>query len=197
MTFDPNVPEFPSDTLNVTQPELFDNFAAIFNAFLVNHIPLNEANQGNHTIIQLIEQLNDPQTNSNDLAVYTKDAPGQTDQIFMKFQKNGQVFQFTNYQIYSIFAGPTQSSYFTFLPGRIIVYFGSFTSLPNNNQLNLIPPIATNIITVSQVPTGLTLANKANVSLLRNGAGLYNAVLFKTGLLNIALPSNYLIMANV
>jgi hypothetical protein len=151
--YNPNVPQNPSDTLDVTQRQLLANFQAMFNAFLVNHVSLTGgATAGNHTIVQLLEQDSDPQTDTSEISVYVKEVEGQTDQIFLKYQGNaGQVIQLTNYQIYALPQTPTLSQFFTFLPGKLLVYFGSFSTL-QTNVLNLFPAIAKNIMTISLCP---------------------------------------------
>jgi hypothetical protein len=199
--FDSNVPADPSDALATSQPQLLNNFLTMFNAFQVNHVPLNAAaNAGNHTIIQLLEQDNDFQTGVGEISVYVKKVENQTDQVFLGYQGNGQVIQYTNYQIYSIPPTNNQTSFFTFLPGGVIVYFGAvgLFNNANNNILNLNPPIAKHIITVDVVTIGVTPNGKYPVSLIETPNGIFNQI--KIGKFFIPFPilaCNYLVMANV
>lgn len=153
--YDPNSPAKPSEFIATSQPVFLANFQTLYDTFLKNHIPLDAlTSPGNHTIIQLTEQIGSFQTNVGELAIYTKDAPGQTDQLFMRFQGDQPEFQLTNYQIYTVGG----ASYFTFLPGRILVYFGQFDGVLNFQTpilLNLVPPVAKNIISVNMTVAGV------------------------------------------
>jgi hypothetical protein len=196
--YNPNVPENFSDTLADSQPEFLDNFLKLYNTFMVNHVALDGgATAGNHTIVQLLEQGQAIQTDLNEISVYTKDVAGQTDQIFLRYQGNGQEFQLTNYQIYSI--NPT--TFFTFLPGKILVYFGSFTSLPNNT-LNLFPAIAKKIITMSFCaisPLANFQSGKSKIVLQQPSNGFFTALNVTSSFFfqQAAPPSYYIVLANI
>jgi len=149
------------DSYGSWQPQFKDNFTQLSRAFAVNHVPLEAASSaGNHTIIQLLEQQSSQQTGVSEFSIYSKAvqyADQETDQIFMRFQGNGTEFQFTNYQIYPLSQVDT---YFTFLPGKIICFFGIFdyATAPNGallpggiqlKRLNLLPAISRNIMSVN------------------------------------------------
>jgi hypothetical protein len=194
--YDPNTPEFPSDSFATSQPQLLDNFQALFNAFVTNHISLDAtSNAGNHTNIQLIEQENPLQTDASEINVYTKDAPGQTDQIFLRYQGNGVEFQYTNYQLYSIPNFIGQTTNFTFLPGRVIVYFGALFQ-PNVKQIFLYPQIARKIISISLVSSG-PIASKVSVALVTSPTGIITQVVPDPMFPSFITPQNYIVMANV
>ena len=169
---------------------------------MTNHIPLDSASgAGNHTMVQLLEQTNAQQTNAGEISVYTKDASDQTDQIFLRYQGNGQEFQFTNYQIYSIVPTALQTSYFTFLPGRVLLYFGTFIwtfGIPYQ-IINLIPPVALNIISVVSCSTGTTTGlSKPYVIIPKPTNQYYKTIQLKMGPLQATPPRIfYAIMANV
>ena len=205
-SFDPNVPQFNSDQLAITQPQFLRNFLTLYNAFNENHVPLNDPNQGNHAFVELIQQLNPLQTDPGDINIYTKDVEGQTDQVFFRYQGNGQEFQFTNYQIYSLFQDPKlRTQYFTFLPGRLILYFGYFYSgFPLTYTLKLEPGIATNIASVSTVVFGTVPSVKGQQqykpvvkNIPENSTGFYDTIVFMGGTPSIGvLNCYYLILAN-
>lgn len=193
--YNPNVPENLSDTLADSQPEFLDNFLKLYNTFKVNHVALDAgATAGNHTIVQLLEQGQAIQTDLNEISVYTKDVAGQTDQVFLRYQGNGQEIQLTNYQIYSI----NSTTFFTFLPGKILVYFGSFTTLPSN-VLSLFPAIAKKIMSVSFCPIGNTPTYKPKIVLQQPSSGFYTRINVTSSLFfNQAPPAcYYLILANI
>lgn len=199
--YNPNVPQFPSDDLATTQAPLLNNFRQIYNKFLVNHIRLDSASDaGIHSIVELKEQENAFQTDLSEISVYTKDVGDQTDQIFLRYQKNGQEFQYTNYQLYSLQSNQFQTKFFTFLPGKILVYFGSFfPKAPPANVLDLSPYVAKNIITISLCPIDSTPNYKPNVKLLAPKEGVYQGieVLSSTGLGLTAPSCYYTVMANL
>lgn len=157
MTYQPNTPQFPSDSLAESQKNFLANFQSLFTNFALDHVAMNTAvTAGNHSVVHLIEQDNALQTDDQEISVYTKKAAGQTDQVFLRYQNNGQEIQYTNYQIYSIPSTQFSTRYFTFLPGRIIMYFGTFQNLPNL-IFNLKPTVAKDVISVSTTPIGTAL----------------------------------------
>jgi hypothetical protein len=198
--YNPNVPEFEEQELSNSQPDLFDNFMALATSWALNHVPfLNSTTPGNHTIIQLLERPGDPNTSVNEISVYTKNAMDQTDDhIYLKYGATGQVFQYTCYQIYALPQTATQTQFFTFLPGKVLLYFGTFVTLPNN-RLTLLPPVAKKIITVSagyNVNPPPTLIGKPGVALVEAG-GFITQIIFSTGSVGQAMNISYLIMAAI
>lgn len=197
--YNPNVPENPSDSLADSQPEMLQNFLSLYEIFKRNHIALDAgATAGDHSIVQLLEQDHSFETNVSEISMYAKDVAGQTDQVFLRYQGNGQEIQLTNYQIYSLVQPSGGSAFFTFLPGKIIVYFGSFTTLPNN-VLSLSPPIAKKIITISFCPIGNTPTYKPKVTLQQPSSGFYTGINVTASILfnQAPPPCYYLVMANL
>lgn len=165
--YDPSVPQRPGESLADTQPELLNNFFQLFQKFAINHVSLDAgATAGNHTIIELVEQENPIQTDVSEISIYTKEDAKTTDQVFIRYQGNGQEFQYTCYQIYSLTPANGQTPFFTFLPGKILVYFGSFTSLQAGNILKLSPAVGVNLITVSLCPNKTAATGKPSVGKL-------------------------------
>ena len=150
--YNPNVP-LRKDKFNDSQEDFLINFSTLYNAFAINHIPLDAGSTaGNHTIVQLTEQTSQFQTNVGEINVYAKNIPGFSDQIFLRYQGNQDEFAYTCFQIYSIESTPNQTFFFTFLPGRVLLYFG--TVIPNSPTFSLIlnPPIGRNIICANFCP---------------------------------------------
>ena len=195
--YNPNVPENPSDFLATSQLDILNDFTSIFNIFLKNHSALNSATAGNHTNIQLLDLENDPQTGVNEISLYAKKIEGQTDQLFLRYSGNTQELPVTNYQIYSLLPTPTQRSFFTFLPGGIIAYFGDFTTLVNNT-LNLLPPLAKKIITVSFCPSSVSPGFKPAVNIVQPSNEFYTAIKVNSNsVINGTPPAcYYLVLAN-
>lgn len=199
--YDPGVPERPSDSYSTSQPEFLANFISLYQAFLKNHQPISGTNQGVHTILELLQQTGDAQTDLNEISFYSKNVDGQTAQVFVRINNNGTAYQLTNYQIYSLNQVANQTSYFTVLPGKFLVYFGSFTSL-TNNILNLNPPIAKNIVGLDFTPIGTTPNYKPVVNPIKEANGEINklqvtsANLRNTGL-GTAPACYYFVVVNI
>ncbi len=154
-TYDPNTPtkQLPFSDWQI---QFIQNFTQLSNAFSQNHVPLDDptsANRGNHTYVEMPQQSQDPQTGSTEFSIFSKDVDGQTDQVFATFPGNSPVLQFTNYQIYSVLPTQRQTTYFTFLPGKLLVYFGTFiTNGTGGIQANILvlnPPVSKNIVSVN------------------------------------------------
>lgn len=195
--YDANIPQFPSDGLATTQKQFLDNFEVLSSVFMANHISLESATTvGNHIMTQLLEQALPIQTDLGDICAYTKDITDQTDQLFLRYQGNGQEFQYTNYQLY--FINPT--TFFTFLPGRILVYFGNITVNQGTTAvLNLQPAIAKNIVSLSFVyNTTNTALGRPIATPLEPVGGFITGIAVSSGNPIIGLvPFNYVILANV
>lgn len=199
--YDPNVPEDPSNDLAATQPELLDNFKSLFTQFLANHVGLDETTPGNHTYVQMLPYSGDAQTGATELSIYPKEVEGQTTQLFLREAGNGDPIQLTAYQIYGVPETDSQISYFTFLPGNIIVYFGSFGTLPDY-KLILTPPVCKKVITVSFCQkTSSTIVPKPFVEIIQPTSGFIDSLLVKRSLVGTpeqiaAPPSFYIVVGN-
>jgi hypothetical protein len=191
--YNPNVPVLPGDTFAVSQPDILANFQALSNIFQVNHETLESvtSNSANHTIIELIQQSTGFQTDVGEISVYVKEVEGQTDQVFLRYQGNGTEVQITNYQLYTV----GNNAYFTFLPGKIILYFGVIAMSPTT--INLVPPVAKNIMTVNFTPLGPAVnALKPNVTLpSANDKGFITSINV-LGATPVKVQYYYLVLAN-
>lgn len=197
MTYVPNTPALTETTLADSQPQFLINFQELFRIFAINHEPLNSAIAGDHSMVELVEQDHAIQTGTSEITIYSKDVPGQTDQVFIRYQGNGQEFQYTNYQIYAVTPQNGQVPYFTFLPGGLILYFGTFTTLPKD-LLNLYPPVALNIITMDFCPT-TTISNKPKVVIPAAQGRTYKSIIVTAANnINTTAPSCfYAVLANI
>jgi len=157
----PNLNEYnkivpqPNDFLADSQDDFLTNFGQLYNAFARNHVALDAASlSGNHTKIELLQQSQGPETSVGEISLYSKKLvqPKQTTiQLYHRYQGGaaaGTEVQLTNYQLYS--PGALEQglvSFFTFLPGGLILYFGiiNFSKAPANS-LYLQPYICTNIM---------------------------------------------------
>jgi len=143
MTYNPLKPDAgPSPAIDVSQiRDNFDQFDTIFSA---NHTALNDRNQGAHEQVILEKQAADPGVTEDLAVLYCKDITsraGVQPQIFVqipKFLPTGQDtndventgMQLTYNEVNT--AGPVYQS---FLPGRLLFYFGVVTGNTTPNVL--------------------------------------------------------------
>lgn len=203
--YNPNVPQNPDRNLAETQPEFLANFQSLFDQFGKNHVPMNDSNVGNHTYVQMLPQPKDLQTGASELNFYTKQVEGQTTELFLRYAGNGDPIQLTAYQIYQVPTVGTQVSYFTFLPGNLLIYFGDFTRLPGN-KLILTPPICTKVVSVSFCQkTSSSLFPKPFVEILQPEEGFVEGILVKAAQQFPGIPdeqvatkpSYYIVVGNI
>ena len=207
VVYNPNTPAGPKAYVGPDQENFLNNFMALYNAFAVNHVPLDAAaNAGDHTIINLYEQPIDTQfqTNVGEISIYCKKTPDQTNQIYLRYQGNQDEFPLTTYQIYALNQKDYPNQYFTFLPGGILIYFGSLTvTFPNNFQspvpFDLFPAVATNIITLNFCRIGTTAGFCPTVSIQQpSDDGIIETInLYAPNLGGGKGTFNYIILANI
>lgn len=180
--YNANFPKSNSSIGN-SQPQFLTNFGELYDAFVANHVALDAAsNAGNHTVVELVEQENFPQTDVGEISIFTFDDETQTDQLFINYQGNAQQVQFTNYQIYFIKPTATQTTYFTFLPGRVLVCFGTLSPTAITQVLNLVPPVALNIMSANFCPLSTASLNLTSGSSIPNFKIVQNTTDFITQL---------------
>lgn len=147
--YNANIPR-PNDDLAETQPNFLNNFFQLYEAFNRNHGALDAGspNEGNHTVVEMLEQGNSFQTDVGELSIYSKTVEDQTDQLFLRYQGNGTEVQITNYQIYGPIIIAGQTIFMSFLPGKLIALFGGFfpPNVPDGKTLQLSPYIMKNIM---------------------------------------------------
>lgn len=204
--YDPDVPEDFSDTLNISQDDILNNFSKIFTDFALNHVSLDAgATSGNHTYMQLLEQFQSPpQTDVGEISLYSKQVVNsngdeeQTDQVFIRLQGNGQEIQMTNWQIYTIDSDPFPSRFFTFLPGKTIVYFGRINSLRASEFIfDFVPSPIKSLLAASfcpvteNPPVSLVAVLKPWVSIIENNDKTINKMIIRPSISSLLMPSYY------
>lgn len=204
--YNPLIPASREDTIADTQDQFLSNFQALYNSFAKDHVSLNAPDSpGNHLFVQMLEQVTQGrQTGAGEMAMYAKDVENQADQLFIRNQFNAPEIQYTNYQIYRLTPTPTQTGFFTFLPGKVIVYFGtanikSSIGSPEVGAIFLDPPITTNIITMT---CGLLVqrinAFKPYAIPVKNDKGVFTRIdMFSPTLFGFTYPIGYLVMGNI
>lgn len=169
----PNV----KDIFASSQDPFLKNFQAIYNAFAVNHLALDQTNAGNHFNAQMLEFPNDAKftTNVGEISLFCKNSGSfnNMDQLYLQYQGGG-FFPLTTYQIYTVADSPTR--FFTCLPGKVLCYFGTesanFTKDTQFLTFAFFPKVARSIISVNFIPLG-TSTNQfpplATISVPQNG----------------------------
>jgi hypothetical protein len=206
--YNPNIPSGPSDSIGKNQSDFLNNFSTLYQAFLKNHVPLDApSGAGNHTIVQLLDQTSQFQTDLGEISLYANTVSDQTDQLFMQYQGNQTPFQFSNYQLYTLQPINNPTQFFTFLPGNILVYFGmitvKFTSITASVAFNLLPAVAKNIISMNFCPiaSGTNPFYPPYVSIQQPDAdGIYKTInLFTSNLIPASFPTQffYCVMVNL
>ncbi len=206
--YDPNVPQFLNDSFAVTQKSLLENFLTLFNASLRNHQSINfNTFPMYHTKIELLNQLTPLETNVSEINVYTKLIQDNVDalpnQMTIRYQGNGQEFSYIPYQIYPLSLLPTNTDYFTFLPGNFIVYFGSFPAGdPKKLEpriFNLNPPIAKKIASVTFTPLGIVPMKIPYVDILPEENGYFTKLTIVDSNNQASAPPAcfYVVIANI
>ena len=202
--YNPNVPENFSDSLAISQPDFLTNFAQLYTIFNENHVAIDAgATAGNHNLAELITRTKEPQTDLGELSLYSKVDENTTNQLYMRQEGNQKEFLYTCYQIYPIQAPPNKTAYFTFLPGGLIVYFGTSTNPPIADYLDLVPFVTKNVISALVCPIGATPFNKPTVGIIASSIlepgpeGIIVKVQFNRALNTGSMPSySYLIVGN-
>lgn len=205
--YNPNVPR-PGDSIATSQPDFLNNFMALFNAFSTNHVDLENALVGKHTIVELTAQDTNFLSNAGEISVYSRLIEEEGTQVFLKYQGTTEEFQFSCYQIYSIPPIPlqfngTQTIYFTFLPGRVLLYFGvysnSISNLFEQSPLTLIPPVAIDVITMDFCVSGSTPSLKPTAAIVKENNDIISKIKLgaPSSLGSIPGPIQYLVMAKI
>ena len=152
MVYDPNIPQ-PADALSDSQADIQENFAQLNTQFGEDHVSLTSgSNNGKHNKSTYIEQTADPSTSSDEIALYSKDVTGNT-RIFMRQETNGTIFQLSGSDPVNSLNGRT------FLPGKILMQWGSVAAATNGTVVNFGVSFSSNAYSV-QV---MTIGNTSNI----------------------------------
>lgn len=132
MTYNPNIPQ-PTDIPSQSQSQILDNFTVANTVFGINHVPFDATlNNGKHNFATLLNQSGNPATAAGEIALYAK-AVGGISTWFLRKETNGTVIQLSNTD--PIIANPGS----TFLPGGMLLQFGTTVVLFGGSQAILFP----------------------------------------------------------
>ncbi len=207
-TYNPNIPKALQELAN-SQLDMQENFKVLSDAFQVDHVSMTTALiAGNHKVINLLAQGGDIQTAIDEISIYsraTDETADKTNKNYQLFYKNaaGVEVQLTALQIYTL---STAGRYFTFLPGNVILYFGTINSGGTSSwSLPLEPVVATTIISVNSFPIGETASTPdfgpACKAVFNDTTKLYQSITFlpaTTGTpLGLKTTFSYFVLGNL
>lgn len=144
MTFTPNIPA-SGQTLGSSQPQILNNFAVLRSTIAVNHVDVNATNPGTHTHVDLIAQSANPNPATGFVSHYSKTVGGVT-QWFFQRENSGSVIQMSNGTPVASTNGQT------FLPGGLILQYGSSTSNSVSYSVSFNITFPTNIFSLVVTP---------------------------------------------
>ena len=128
MSFNPNIPQ-SSNIPSQSQAQFLTNFGQLNTIFDVDHVTYNNAtsaNRGKHDQSTYIDSSGDPTTSSNECAVYSKALSGVSTLYFRK-ESNGTAIQMTG-----VDPVVNANDGYTFLPGGLILKWGTIAAAVNN-----------------------------------------------------------------
>lgn len=141
MTFNANIPQV-TDTMAKSQRQINANFRSISNVFAENHVNLNDEFQGMHKNVTFREQIGDPVTASDQIALYTK-AVSSIPNLFFRPKSNQTPIQLTYPSLITGIDPGNTPNYFlrqnTFIAGPFIVYMGTIVGASPGTIVTLTP----------------------------------------------------------
>lgn len=201
--YNPGTPQ-PKEKFNSSQLLFLNNFGVLNDSYSANHVSLDSVTSvGEHTIIQMPEQTQTFQTNLDEIASFarktTYNVNGSTlssVQTFIQYPNNTAEFKYSNFQIYSIpdkalSGGGTQSIFFTFLPGNILVYFGKVDTKNKVDFMELDPYISKNVLSVNFCSIGVLAFPLGLATITWNGPIARQLQVGFNGSLTVGVPPSY------
>lgn len=127
MAYNSDIPE-ASDDPSQSQGQILANFQALNTFLSVNHVALNDGDQGKHKFVQMPEQGSAPATAANEGALYTKAVSGVT-QLFFREESSGSERQLT-----SSFSAATNGT--LTIPGGLLIQWGLASAVNTSSNIN-------------------------------------------------------------
>lgn len=127
MVYNANIPQ-ASDDPSQSQSQLLGNFQELNTFLSVNHVDLNDADQGKHNFMQMPEQVAAPATAANEGGLYTKEVSGST-QLFYRDESSG-----TERQLTKAFSAATNGT--LTIPGGLLIQWGFASGIGNDSKVD-------------------------------------------------------------
>lgn len=178
MSYTPNIPQ-AGETLGGTRSRINANFQFLNTAFSADHTPLTTSNAGKHIFLHMPETTA-ASTVANEGGLYTKvgTSPAETN-LFFRGESSGYEYPLTrvdssntstfgnNGSYGSPPSGFTQTGGWTFLPGELILQYGTYGKTDNLGSSGTIQfpktfPSAVYTVVICQQRTSSTRAYSVN-----------------------------------
>jgi len=130
-TYTANIPQ-PSDNPSSSQDQILQNFQTLNTTISVNHVAMNDSDQGKHKFLQLPEQASAPTTAANEGGLYTKAVSGNTE-LFYRAESDGKEYQMTK-------AFSASSNGYFDIPGGLRYQWGKSSKLKNGSTVTYPTP---------------------------------------------------------
>lgn len=159
MTFQPNIP-LATDFISVSQQDINNNFSSLSSAFNTNHNDFNASGAGKHKFVEMPNQTGDPAGAATEVTAYSKQAAG-VSELFVR-RDAGSVIQMTKGTPVSSSTGSS------FLPGGIIINWGSVVGSNSGNTATFATAFPNNVFSVTLGIFDSNFARTASFSSLTN-----------------------------
>lgn len=117
MAFNQDIPQ-ASDDPSQSQSQFLANFQALSTYLNVNHVELNDGDEGKHTFVQMPEQSSGPSTAANEGAIYTKESSlTSATELFFRRESNGSELPISAYL--------GSSNGWAYLPSGLLLKWGT------------------------------------------------------------------------
>jgi len=127
MAYNSDIPQATDDP-SQSQGQILANFQELNTFTAVNHVALNDGDQGKHKFLQMPEQGSAPTTGANEGGLYTKEVSGAT-QLFFREEANGSERQLT-----SAFSAATNGT--LTIPGGLLIQWGLASGVSTASNIN-------------------------------------------------------------
>lgn len=147
MTYVTDIP-VSGESLGSTRDRIRGNFQENAVVQAINHVAFNSIGEGKHKFLQMPEQVSAPVTLSNEAAFYTKVGTNPAESnLFFRGENNGFEYQLTTADQTNIATFANNTAYatdnaggWTFLPGNLIMQYGTKTNNPNGGDATITFP---------------------------------------------------------
>lgn len=143
MTFNPSIPQ-PNDILSQSQAQIQTNFSQANTIFDINHVTFDNASvasRGKHRKVDFL-RVAAPGSTAAEAVVYQKLASGSSN-LFMQRDGVATEIQLTGASPVALATGST------FLPGGIIINWGSVVGAVAGNTATFATPFPTNVFSIT------------------------------------------------
>lgn len=177
MSYNADIPQ-ANDDPSQSQGQILSNFQTLNTFLSVNHVPLNDGDQGKHKFIEFPEQSSDPATAPDEATLYAKeyDVDGMgtlVSTLFFRNENNGTI---------TTFGGPSSLAIpgYAYLPGGILMQWNRVSA---SSGSNVTFPIAFGnpAFYVNFAPTGTSGTNRIFTRLSGNpSATAFSPIILNT-----------------